>query len=362
MIDEKMLQGIKTTLNKIDEFKKQECLGELLSSYSVDITVLKEHDIVDAIVKFLLSDNERFYYNQYTLYLKQRSISGVSNVINSLNDLTTQVEKFYEEKKEASEKISHINDIVRRIKIKMHDVPLVRISTLYHHLENDYNRYSKATIKAGMDESRMSDTIYNIEHGSFLLRQLKTKELVKLKKELAAYKEKANAEIDERHEKYIRTREEYTDLLRNVIMELLRDDLFLNASLLSVNLLSDNKVQTEEDYFGIERVTKEDMKEASKKAIIDQFFIYFEEHNHEQYDAKTFARLLENFILHFYTVSISRLEGKKNKCLAEISKCFLKQKEMMGELAQYQDVFCSDIIMSKDETDTMSLVYKTQNK
>lgn len=362
MVDEKMLHGIKESLKKIDTLKKQENIGELLAEYGVDIKSLDEKGLIEMIVKYLLTESEKLYYNQYNLYVKRQEMIEATKIVTALNELTANVDQLYEERREASTVILHINDIVRKIKLRMHDVPMVRISCLYGHLENDYQRYSKASIKAGMDESRMNDTIYNIEHGSFLLRQLKTKELERLKKELAAYKVKANSEIDERHERYVRTREEYTELLRSVVIELLRDDTFLNAALLSVNALYGEVVKTEIDAFGVLRVASSELKDISRAMIVDKFFLYFDEHNQEKYDANTFYKLLEEFMLYAYTANIRKLEGKKNKCLKDIHEAFDKQKGMMNNLAQCQTELVTGVSYSTDEEDTLSLVYKMSEK
>lgn len=362
MIDEKMLHGIKESLKKIDSLKKQENISDLLADYGVDSKNLDEKGLIEMIVKYLLTESERMYYNQYNMYVKRQEMIKASEIVASLNELTARVDCLYEARKEASNVISHINDIVRKIKIKLHDVPMVRISCLYGYLENDYQRYSKAVIKSGMDESRMGSTIHNIEHGSFLLRQLKTKELERLKKELEEYKVTAKAEIDERHERYDRTREEYIELLRSVVMELLRDNMFLNATLLSINTLYGEVAKTETDTFGVLKVSSSELEDVSRTMIVDKFFLYFDEHNDDKYDANTFCNLLEEFILYTYNVNIRKLEGKKNGCLIDIAEAFFDQKKMMNDLVQCQTGLTTDISYSTDEEDTLSLVYKMSEK
>ena len=362
MVDEKMLQDVKKVLFKIDELKKDNKISLLLAEHGVDVSSLDEEGLINAIVIYLLNNKERMYYNQYQMYIKQQGLMELSKLIDSLGSITVRVNELYVERKETTGMIFHVNEIVKKLKMKLHDVPMIRISSLYSHLENDYSRYSKAAIHAGMDESRMSDTIYNIEHGSFILRQMKTKELARLKKELASYKEKASVEIDEKHEKYIRTREEYTELLRSVVTELLRDEMFLNAALLSINELFEETYGVEKDYRGIDRVTKEEMAEVSKVMIVDKFFLYFEEHNQEKYDANTFYKLLEEFILYFYTLTIRRLEGKRSKGLNEIAEAFDKQRELMGDITQYKKTLGNEIVATEDEKDTLSLVYAMQSK
>jgi hypothetical protein len=240
----------------------------------------------------------------------------------------------------------------------MQEVPMVRLSCLYGHLENDYKRYSSISIKAGLDQTRVSDTIYNIEHGSAFLRKMKTKELARLKKVLADMKEKSSTEIEERHERYIRTREEYTKELENAILELLREPIILNASMLSINLLQGDKYNTNIDDYGLQSIKDEEFREVSKKEIIDSFWAYFIKHNDDKYDSKTFYRILEDFILYYYTVRIARLENKKDKSLMQINDAFVKQKSMMSELVHYQDLINEKTAtLSADEEDTLSLVY-----
>lgn len=360
MVDEKMLQGVKDCLTKIENLKSDVNLENILKEYGIDIRILSSNEIVEAIVTYLLTDEERNYYNKYMMYKRQQDLRAISSSLNALNELTTKVEVLYTERKEASAKISHINEIVRTLKIKMHDVPVIRISTLYGHLLNDYERYSKRSIKAGMDEARLSDRIQTLQRSSFLIRGLRTKEIELLKKELRTSKETATSEIEERKEKYYRTREEYTDLLTKVVEDLMRQDIFLNAMLLSVKSLYGVEINTELDYRGIDRVVPEEMKEFSRTLIVESFFKYYEEHNGEKYDAETFRTILEDFILYFYNLSIRRLEGKKARCLSDISKAFLEQKELVGDISNVDlDNFN---YVSQDEEDTMSLIYTMQNK
>lgn len=360
MVDEKMLQGVKGSLSRIESLKCDINLESILMEYGIDIRIMSSDEIVNAIVTYLLTDEERDYYNRYMIYKKQQDLRAISNTLNSLNELTTKVDLLYTERKEASVRISHINEIVRSIKMKMHDVPVVRISTLYGHLQNDYERYSKRAIKAGMDESRLNDRIHTLQHSSFLIRGMRAKEIELLKKELQTSKEIASSEIEERKEKYHRTREEYTDLLTRVVDDLLRQDIFLNAMLLSIKTLYGVEVQTELDYRGIDRVLPEEMKEFSKAVIIEHFFKYYEEHNGEKYDAETFRTILEDFVLYFYNLSIRRLEGQKSRCLSDISKAFSEQKELVGMIPAVN--LESPTFVTQDEEDTMSLVYSMQNK
>lgn len=358
MVDEKMLVGIKTVLSKVDSYKNDKDIGKYLSEFGIDITDMTQEQIVSCIVKYLLNDEERYYFNQYSLYSKKVDVESIASIINSLSDLTELVDILYRERKEAGMKISYINDIVRKIKLKLNDFPMIRLKCLYGHLENDYKRYNSTFIKAGLDETRISDTIYNIEHGSFVLRQMKTKELARLKKELATHKRNSSKEIEEKHEKYTRTREEYTKELENAVLELLRDPVILNAIMLSINSLGDNAYNTELDHKGIERIEVEELHEVSKKAIIDKFFVYYAEHNDEKYDAQTFYNILEKFILHFYTRKVEILEGKRNVCLRQIGDAFDKQKGMMGDLKTHRESFGNSVIsMSDDESDTLALVY-----
>ncbi len=362
MVDGIVLQGVKKSLDKIDRIKNSEELQTLLLDKGIDISTLNDSQIVEKIVKYLLTDEERNYYNQYNLYVRQQRLNEVMGVLDSLNTLTSNVDALYEKRKLDDKKINHINGIVSKIKMRLRDVPMIRISTLYGHLTNDYDRYSKSAIRAGMDESRMSDTIHNIEHGSYLLRHLKTKELARLKKELEAYKKKSSSEIEEKREKYVRTREEYTELLRSVFLELLRDEDVLNASLLSINMLFGVEVNIGEDYAGISKVDSKDLKEVSKVMIIDKFFEYFEKNNNDKFDAQVFYKLLEEFILYYYTVTTMKLEGQKNRALRDIADEFAKQKSLMEDLSQYQPDILVGKIVDRDLEDSLSLVYTMQNK
>ena len=48
MVDEKLLQGIKNTLSRINNLSKSDKLDKLLSEFGVDITVLDEKGIISA--------------------------------------------------------------------------------------------------------------------------------------------------------------------------------------------------------------------------------------------------------------------------------------------------------------------------
>lgn len=363
MVDEKMLMGIKNALDKVDSYKNRKDIGVVLSEYGVSEKDLNDESIISYIVKYLLNDEERFYFNQYQMYFRQKEMGNISSIINSLSDLTELVDILYNERKEAGKSISYINEIIRKIKIKLHDFPMIRLGSLYGHLEKDYKRYSSTTIKAGLEESKISDTIYNIEHGSFILRQMKTKELARLKKELAKHKDDSSKNIEEKHERYIRTQEEYTKELENAVLELLRDPEILNAVMLSLNLLYKFEYDTEFNSHGLETVKSQELKDVSKKQIIDKFFVYFGEHNGEKYDPQTFYNLLEKFILYFYTFRIEKLEIKRSKCLSQIGSAFEKQKEMMSQLSGYKGTLNGGTVsLTDDENDTLSLVYTMNGK
>ena len=362
MVDEKLLKDINDVLKKIEILKDQDNIGETLAEYGIDILSLDENGIIDAISKFLLTDAESICYERYKAYIKQKKLNDIVDIIGSLNGLTTNVDKLYEERRKLSSVIFNIDEVIHKITMKLHDVPMIRISSLYGHVENDYHNYSSTVIKLGMDESRMNDTIYNIERGSLLLRRMKAKDLERLKKELALFKEKSEKDIKEKHDRYDKTREEYTTLLGAVVMEFLRNDLFLNAAVLTINDLFGGSFKTEIDSLGIERVVKEDLDEVTSIMVVSKFFDYFEQHNDDNYDAKTFYNLLESFFLHHYVKRKQELDGKRNKCLLEISKAFNNQKEIMMKLTQSQLELGSIADFSDDEKDTFSLVHRKKEK
>ena len=180
MVDEKLLKDINDVLKKIEILKNQDNIGETLAEYGIDILSLDENGIIDAISKFLLTDAESICYERYKAYIKQKKLNDIVDIIGSLNGLTTNVDKLYEERRKLSSVIFNIDEVIHKITMKLHDVPMIRISSLYGHVENDYHNYSSTVIKVGMDESRMNDTIYNIERGSLLLRRMKATDLERL--------------------------------------------------------------------------------------------------------------------------------------------------------------------------------------
>lgn len=361
MFDEKMLQGVKDCLNKIDVLKSDADLDKMLAQYGVDITKLSHDEIVAMIVRYLLSDQERIYYNQYINYKRKQDFEKLDAALTSLGELTVNVSNLYDERREAARRITHIEELIRSLKSKLRDVPTIKISTLYNHLENDYKRYSKKVIKAGMKESQLNDQIHSIERSNFILRGIKGKELAFLKEELRTFKETSREEIDERQEKYNRTKEEYVELLRSVISELLRDDMILNAMLLTCKVLYGVEVNSEFDYRGIERVKVSELKEFNVNIIIEKFFNYYDEHNGEKYDAHTFYGIVEEFVLYFYRLGISKLEGQRNRCLSDISSAFIAQSELISGVKECKTSL-TEGVTSPDEDDTLSLVYGMQNK
>ncbi len=362
MVDEKLLYGVRKCLERIEAIKNYPDLDIKFREKGFDITVMSSEDITNIIVIHFLNDRDRLYYEKYVEFVKREKYSKLVNAVNSLNELTTNVDSLYSERKEYFNQIASIKEVLEKIRRKLFDLPRVRISSLYNHLEYDYNKYSKKVIEVGMHESKLNDRIRGLQSGGILLARIRQKELSKVKAELDAYKSSSEVKIDERKQKYIRTREEYTELLRTVINELFRDDLLLNAYMLSCHRLFKLDVAINYDSKGVALVDKTDKEEVSRKVLIDYFFEYFEDNCDEKFDAETFCNLLTKFIMHYYVVDISRLEVKRDKCLSDIRTSFESQKSVLEGLSLEEAGLGYNSEYSKDDEETLMLVHSKINK
>lgn len=362
MVDEKLLHDVRECLERIEMIRNYPDLEIKFKEKGFDITVMSSEDITNVIVIHFLNDRDRLLYNKYAEFIKREKYAKLVSAIDSLNTLTTNVDSLYDERKEYFNQISSIKSVLEKIRRKLFDLPRVRISSLYSHLEYDYNKYSKKVIEVGMKESKLNDRIHGLKSGGMLFARIRQKELGKVKAELAAYKSSSEIQIDERKQKYIRTREEYTELLRTVINELFRDDLLLNAYMLSCHRLYNLDMDISYNNKGVAVVSKKDKEEISRKLLIDYFFEYFEDNCDEKYDAEIFCNLLTKFIMHYYVVDISRLEVKRDKCLSDIRSSFEAQKSVLGNVSLEEIGLGYNEDYSKDDEDTLMLVHSKINK
>lgn len=354
MVDTVMLDNVKKVLEKVEEYRNN---SVLLKDSGIDVTTMSEEEIIKAILNMFFTESEIACYNKYMEYKRQQDLRVIAGVLDSLNNLTNNVNGLYEERRDASNKIVVVNEMIRKLKMRLMDVPKIRISTLYGHLEFDYNKYSKAAIKGDMTESKFNDRIYALEHRSSLIRHMTQKELARVKKELSEFKARNLIEVEEYKQKYLRTKGDYIELLRTVVYELLRNEEFLNAMMLSTKDIYGLEIGTTFDSKGLPRVVREDLKEANRVAILNKFFEYFEQHNNEKYDADTFCQLLEEYIFYAYRKYISGLERKKEKCLSDIRSLFQKQGETLDNIKDYQRSLNYSSNITPDQEDTFALVY-----
>lgn len=356
MIDNIMLEEIKSILSRISEYRNN---TRLLEEHFIDVTSMSEKEIIDAILHTFFTENEIACYNDYMKYKAIQDSKALLNIMDSFVDISDRVNVLFDERKNDSTTIGVVNELMKKLKIKLFDVPKIRISSLHSHLEYDYQQYSKKAINSGMTSSKLNDKINTLEHRTFFLRQMTKKECERLKKELIEFKARSNSEILECKEKYTRTEEEYKELLKSVVFELLRDKDIFNAMLLSANDVYGLGFNVVLDKNNIPKISKDEAKEVSKTALLNYFFDYFYEYNGDKIDADTFCAVLEDFIFCFYKKYINKLETKKDRNLSTIKNLFKKHKEICSSLQGYNEGFGVLVDLTEDQEDTFALVYSS---
>lgn len=358
MVDELMLQDVKSILKKIELIRAKENFKQILIDNG--LTRATELEIDEFIVSTYMSPDEVSLYKRYMLYKKREDLANLGSVMDSLGELTTNVSNLYEEHSRYRSTINLINGLIEQVDVGLRDYPNIRVSTAYSKVKGGYKRYFDAYIKDGMDRAKFTEEIDQINHSGAIVRGLKKRRLKQLREGLEEHNKNSKVHVDTLYEGYISSRDEYGVYLREVMSTLLKKNpVLFEAGLLSLSSMCHESVPIKTLANGVKVVDKKQEINITPEYIADKAFEYFQKLDEPEFDEKMFIKSFREFLLHFYNSEIMRLNIESNKALRGIRDSFSKQRDITRMMSTYRDsIDIPSDSLDQDSKDTFALVYR----
>lgn len=358
MVDELMLQDVKNIFKKIEVIRAREDFLLVLDELGVS-RESSDEVINEAIVSRMMSEQELTLYKKYMLYSKRTDIVNLSLSIDSLNELTTAVSGYYEERSRNNHVIGEINGIVAKVDRALRDYPNIRVGTEYNKVKASYKKYFDAYIKSGMDRATYTERIERIEHSSLIVRGLKKRKLKQLKEGLEVHNVDSKERIDTLYEEYISERDAYGVFLRELMTTMMKKDSTLyHVGLLSMSSMCGREVSIKTSSSGLKTVDCKQEITITPEDIAEAAFEYFRKIDEPEFNAEMFIKSFREFLLHFYNGELKRLNDENDRALRDINKAFKRQRTVMSNLSHYHESLVIPALeQGKDEQDTFALVY-----
>lgn len=358
MVDELMLQDVKSILKKIELIRTKENFEQILIDNGLSNASTDE--VNEFLVTKFMSPEEVNLYNRYMLYKRREDLTNLVGTIDSLNVLTERISSLYDRNSKCRSTIRLIEGIVGDIDVSLRDYPNIRVSTAYSRVKVDYKRYFDAYIKDGMDRAKFTEEIDQINHSGVIVRGLKKHRLKQLREGLEEHNKNSKVHVDSLYEGYISSRDEYGVYLREVMSTLLKKNTVLyEAGLLSLSSMYHESIPTKILSTGVTVIDKSKKIEITPEYIADKAFEYFQKKDEPEFDEKMFIQSFREFLLHFYNGEITRLNTEGNKALKEIREAFIKQRNITRMMSTYQEaVEIPNVTLDQDSKDTLALVYR----
>lgn len=359
MVDELMLRDVDNILKKLELIRSREDLKQILKDNGMDNTT-SEEDINLFLVTMFMSEVEISLYKKYIIFKKREDLRSIGVAIDALGELTSTVANLYEEHSRCKGTTSAINGVIEKIDTGLRGYPNIRVSTAYNRVRVDYKRYFDAFIKDGMDRAVVTEEIDKINRSSVIVRRLKKRKLSQLREGLKEHNSNSKLHIDTLYGEYISSREEYGTYLREVMTNLLKNNKVLfEAGMLSLISMYKEDIPVKALATGVKVVDKSKVEHITPEYIASKAFEYFQKLDEPDFDEKMFIKAFRDFLLHFYSVELERLNREANGALRSIREAFNKQKNVTRMLSTYQDVIeMPDISLDTNTTDTFALVYQ----
>ena len=358
MVDELMLQDVKSILKKIELIRAKENFEQILIDNGLSNASIDE--VNEFLVNKFMSPEEVSLYNRYMLYKRKEDLSNLVGTIDSLSELTSRITSLYDEHSRCKNTISLIEDIIGKVDLGLRDYPNIRVSTAYNRVKVDYKRYFDAYIKDGMDRAKFTEEIDQINHSGVVVRKFKKRRLKQLREGLNEHNKNSKLHIDTLFEGYVKSREEYGVYLREVMANLMKKNKVLfDVGLLSLSSMYHEDIAIKTLDNGVKVVDKSKKIEITPEYIADKVFEYFQKMDEPEFDEVMFIKAFREFLLDFYSKEVERLNKKSNIALKEIKDLFYKQRDITRMMSTYQEAIeIPQVTFDQDSKDTLALVYR----
>ena len=359
MVDELMLQDVKSILKKIELIRSKEDFEQILKDNGLSLDS-KEDEINEFLVNKFMSPNEIELFKRYLLYKRREDLSNLVVAIDSFSELTGRISTLYDENSRCRNTINLINGIVDKVDVGLRDYPNIRVSTEYGKVKGSYKRYFDAYIKDGMDRAKFTEEIDQINHSGVIVKGLKKRRLKQLREGLEEHNKNSKVHVDSLYDRYISTRDEYGVYLRELMSSLIkRNPALYEAGLLSLSSMYGEDIPIKILSTGLKVVDKSKKTDITPEYIADKAFMYFRKIDEPEFDEKMFIKAFRDFLLHFYNREIERLEREANNALKQIRSSFNQQRDITRMMSTYQEAIEIPMVsLDQDSKDTMALVYR----
>lgn len=359
MVDELMLQDVKSILKKIELIRSKENFEQILIDNGLSLDS-REDEINEFLVCKFMSLKEIELFKRYLLYKKREDLSNLVVAIDSFSELTERISTLYDENSRCKSTISLINGIVNKVDIGLRDYPNIRVSTEYGRVKGSYKKYFDAYIKDGMDRAKFTEEIDVINHSGVIVRGLKKRRLKQLREGLEEHNKNSKVHVDSLFDRYISTRDEYGIYLKKLMSSLLKKNPVLyEVGLLSLSSMYGEDIPIQTLSTGVKVVDKNKEIDITPEYIADKAFEYFQKLDEPEFDEKMFIKAFRDFLLHFYNSEIERLVKQANGALKQIRSTFDQQRDITRMMSTYQEaVEIPSVSLDQDSNDTMALIYR----
>lgn len=355
MPNQLLLNSIKKVLDLVEELNKMssEDLSSICLQYGKDNKALSREDMIQIILKEELSKEELDNYQAYLRYYYFTSFREQNKGINSLDRTITEIEKYYEEKANASREVRDASDKKRKVEISLiNALPLVRLNIEYSNASRVYEEYIKARTRTGMKRASLSDEIDDLKRGNAFLRFIKKGAILAKEEEKSKFEINASKEVDSAYNEYVEGMKQYAKMLKQLFFKMLDNRDILEAVMLKRSINNDF---SQESSYVVGHLYDIKVDEDIKEEIYSDFLQKANFDPEVELTGEIFYEAVKKYVGSYYEIMADRNKVRESRCVSRIREIVQEQRsiiEHMKETEKQVDLF------SKEEEETLLMIYE----
>ncbi len=359
MINEKMINSVKNTLDFVQELRSKslEELQSIIKENNIECNSRDRRQMLEAIFTYFIKGEDMAYYKRYLEYSKVKKARIMGETLDSLSDLTEQIDGIYADRKEAMARRDKSLSNIKNLKSALTDIPFIRVRIAFSHVENRKKSYISIRTKDGMQRANIDDSITDIKRRGIIIRSLKTQKVKKLQKDLEKHDEVSIPRVKKAYTEFTDEVKAYCELLRKLFYDLLDNMTLRKGAYKSYRLVNHIDVNFDAEDLGIQEPTLDELNNIDKESIYLAFIKFANFPSADELDSKQFQDKLTEFIVYYDKIVASRADLKISGDNSKVAKIFAQQKELVSEIITKKDEYVLSPCFSLDEEDTYSLVF-----
>ncbi len=359
MIDEKMINSVKKTLSFLEELnqKNDSELKEIIKQNNLSGTHFERQEMLELIFKHFITGEDLKYYQRYLDYAKARNAEKIGVTLDSLNDLTGEINGIYQARKISIDLKNSAQKRIETLNRVLINAPYIRASIAFSHVENRKDNFIHTRTIDGMGRAKYTDAISDIQRSGFIVRALKASKMKKLKAGLAEHNQTSLPNLDKAYQDYTDEVKKYCEVLRQLFYEFLDNMTIRRGAYMSHRLYAKIGVNLDEEDLGLKEPSPEELANIDKEELYKSFIDFAKLPSLEILPSELFKEKLIEFIIYYDQTIVNRANYKISNANNTVAQLFNKQKSIVSELITSRDNYIGSTSFNEDEEDTFSLVY-----